>query len=145
VAIYSIADVATPGGNGSCLWEVRTTSTDRAALVEIGMGNAVDITPSASIFKLGRPAARGVTPTTPLTVLAEDENGPAGTVQTAQAWTTAPTAPANFFRIFRNFHFNMVDWVFPAGLLMAVSASFVLWTSTGGTATAHQVFAAVDE
>lgn len=145
MAIYSIADVVTPASSGSALWEVRTTSTDRATLIEIGMSNAVDITPSAEIFKLGRPAARGITPTTPLTVLAEDEAGPAGTVQTARAWGTAPAAPANFFRIFRNFHFNAIEWVFPVGLLMAVSASFVLWTSTVGTATAHQVHVVVDE
>ena len=145
MAIYSIADQATPSGSGAALWEIRTTATDRAALVELGMSNATDITPSAEIFKIGRPAARGITPTTPLTVLAEDENAPVGTVQTAKAWATGPTAPANFFRIFRNFHFNAIQWVFPLGLLMAVSASFVIWISTVGTATAHEVYVAVDE
>jgi hypothetical protein len=143
--IYSIADQVTQGGNGSCLWEIRTASSDMARLVELGSSNAIDITPSAVSYGLGRPAARGVTPTTPLTMLAEDEAGPAGTVQTAQAWGTAPTAPANFFRRYRNFHFNSYDFLFPQGLVIKVSASFVIWTLTGGTATAQQVYAVVDE
>lgn len=47
---------------------------------------------------LGRPAAAGVTPTSPLTVQAQDTAEVAGTGQTAVAWGTAPTAIATPMR-----------------------------------------------
>lgn len=145
VAIFSIADIATPASSGSALWEIRTSSSNQALILEIGLSNAADITPSAEIFGFGVPAARGVTPTSPKTVLPEDTGGPAGTVQTATAWTTAPTAPTTFLRRQKHFHFMFTQWAFPRGITMPVSASLVLWTLTVGTATAHNVYVVDDE
>jgi hypothetical protein len=54
---------------------------------------------TASIYGLGVPAAKGITPTTPVTNLVE--GAPATTpalVTTAIAWATGPTVPAAFFR-----------------------------------------------
>lgn len=145
MAIYSLATSAAVGVNGTALWEIRTTSTDQANLVEIGFANGTDITPSAEQLAIGTPAARGVTPTSPVTFLGEDPGSPTGTVQAATAWGTGPTAPANFLRRQRDFHFMYVVWTFPRGFLMAVSSSFVLWTVTGGTSVTQQFWAAVDE
>ena len=144
MAIYSIADVATPASSGSPLWEIRTASTDAALVLEAGISNGADITPSAELFGFGVPAARGITPTSPKTALTE-QLGPTGTVTTATAWGTAPTAPTNFLRRQRHFHFMSTQWTFPRGFLMAISTSLVFWTVTVGTATAQQVYVVVDE
>lgn len=137
MAIYSLANLTTGTTAATAALEVRTTSTDRTALLELGAWlNAA----TASVYGLGRPAARGVTPTSPITWLAEDENAPAGTVQTALAWGTAPTVPGNFFRRVGlpatiGAGFLMA---FPRGLICAVSASFVLWNiGTDGAVNTH--------
>lgn len=117
----------------------RTTSTDRATILEVG---ATLTAATASTYGIGRPAAIGITPTTPVTWLAEDAGAPAGTVQTALAWGTGPTVPANFFRrwnlpatIGAGFLFT-----FPRGLIIAVSQELVLWNiATNGLVNCHVV------
>jgi hypothetical protein len=52
---------------------------------------------TASTFGIGRPAALGITPTSPVTSLAELGDGVV-TCKSAVAWGTGPTVPANFFR-----------------------------------------------
>lgn len=126
MAVYSLANLTTGTGTGAAALELRTTSTDRVYVREIGAFlNAA----TASIFGLGRPAAIGVTPTSPITWLAEDPADAAGTAQTALAWGTGPTAPTNFFR-----RINLPATIgagfillFPRGLVIAVSSSIVLW------------------
>src|SRR3954468_13299108 len=90
--LYTHAARTTTVTTGVATWEMRSTSTDRLFIVEIGifLGAA-----TASTFGLGRPAAIGVTPTTPVTVQAMDPGDPAGTGTTAVAWGTAPTAPTS--------------------------------------------------
>src|SRR3954468_188173 len=95
MAIYSLANRTSNVTSANACLEIRTAASDRAYIVEIGIFMAAA---TASTFGLGRPAAIGVTPTTPVTVLAEDSGSPAGSVQTALAWGTGPTVPANFFR-----------------------------------------------
>ena len=126
MARYSLANRTTNVTIANATLELRTTSTDRAALSEM---HAFLTAATASVFGIGRPAAIGVTPTSPITWLAEDPADPAGTAQTALAWGTGPTVPANFFRriglpatIGAGFILN-----FPRGLVIAVSASMVLW------------------
>jgi hypothetical protein len=100
---------------------------------------------TASTFGLGRPAAIGQTPTAPITVLAEDPGDPAGTVTTALAWGTGPTAPTNFFR-----RISLpatvgtgVIWTFPRGLVIPVSSSIVIWNlSSMGVS---DIYVVVDE
>lgn len=88
---------------------VRTTSTTvGAACLEIFAGAKpfrliqLDISivgATASAFALGRPAALGVTPTTPLPPLVESGGDPASiTARTALAWVTPPTVPTAFYR-----------------------------------------------
>jgi hypothetical protein len=80
-------------------------------------------------FGLGRPVVIGQSQTSPITGLAEDGNGPAGSGKVATAWGTAPTIPINFFR-----RINLpavggsgIIWSFPKGLIIPVQNSIVLW------------------
>ncbi len=112
----------------------------RVKLLEVG----IFITAATgSDFGLGRPAAVGITPTTPVDFLPEDPNDvmPTGTVQTATAWGTGPTVPANFLR-----RVQLpaqvgagVIWTFPKGIVIPASGNLVLW-NTGATAIANIYF-----
>src|SRR3990172_12259225 len=95
MATYSLANLTTNVTSANAALELRTASTDRVRLEELGASlNAA----TASTYGIGRPGAIGVTPTSPITWLAQDPASPAGTAQTALAWGTGPTVPANFFR-----------------------------------------------
>ena len=125
-------------------WTILTGSTPgRARVLEIGIFLAAA---TASAFGLGRPAANGVTPTTPVDFLPEDPNDvlATGIVQGALAWGTLPTAPTNFLR-----RISLpatigtgVIWTFPKGLVIPVSGNLVLYniTATG----VADVYAVVD-
>src|SRR5207247_1118984 len=101
---------------------------------------------TASTYAIGRPAAIGVTPTAPVTVIAEDPAHPAGTVTTAVAWGTGPTVPANFFRAI-SLPATVgagVIWTFPRGMLIPVSCGLVCWNLATNSAAVDNV-AVVDE
>jgi len=68
---------------------INSSNTIPAFIKEIGVAlNAA----TASVIVLGRPAAKGVTPTSPAAFV--DEEGKAtGLVTSAIAWGTSPTAP----------------------------------------------------
>ncbi len=127
MAIYHIAKQTTVTTTAAACMEIRTSATDRVRVLEIGvfLGAA-----TASRYGLGRPQAIGVTPTSPVTVLAGDPADAAGTTTVAVAWGTAPTVPLNFFRraVFPASIGAGVIWTFPSGgLTIAVSSSLVLW------------------
>jgi|SRR4051794_21807410 hypothetical protein len=130
MALYRMADRTSNVTSANACFEIRTAATDRAKVREIHISLATGV---ATVIGIGRPAAIGVTPTSPKTVLPEDSAGPAGTVTTAVAWATGPTVPANYLE----------RWSFPAtigsAILLAfneltipVSSSLVLWNITGG-------------
>ena len=142
MAIYSLANRTSATGSAAACLEVRTTSTDRARIMEVGITiNAA----TASVFGLGRPAAIGVTPTTPVTVLAEEPAEAAGTCTTALAWGTGPTVPTNFFRrvsLPATVGAGIV-WTFPRGLIISISSSIVVWNIT--TVSVADIWVVVDE
>lgn len=137
--IYSLARRTTNITDANACLEIRTPATYKAKIMEIGLFLAAA---TASIFGLGRPAAIGITPTTPVTVLAEDPVSPTGHVTTALAWATGPTVPANFFR-----RVSLpatigtgVIWTFPRGLVIPISFSLVVWNlSTNGVSDIYVV------
>ena len=139
MALYSVAVRTTGVTNATAAWEIRTAATDRGYVMEIGVFMAAA---TASTYGIGRPAAIGVTPTSPVTVIAEDPGNPAGTVTSALAWGTGPTAPATFFR-----RISLpatigtgVIWTFPRGLVIGVSNSIVLWNlATNGVVDAYAI------
>lgn len=130
MAIYSIAQRGSSTTTAAAQWEVRSTATNKPKALEIGISqNAA----TASVFGLGRPAAIGITPTTPLTALDEqDGNGPTGLTTCAIAWATPPTAPTNFFRRVSTAATigDGVIWTFPRGLGLPVTGSIVIWNIT---------------
>jgi hypothetical protein len=123
-------------------WELRSAASARLYVQEIGifMGAA-----TASSFGLGRPAAIGVTPTSPVTVQANDPADPAGTAQTAVAWGTAPTNPTSTIYLRRIGLTNVIGagviWTFaPPGLVVPVSSSLVIYNlATNGVADIYVV------
>jgi hypothetical protein len=117
------------GTTGTAAWEIITGATPgRAKVMEIGFFLAAA---TASTIGLGRPAAVGITPTTPVDFLPEDPNDvlAAGVVQSAVAWGTGPTIPAAFLRriALPATIGTGVIWTFPEGLVIPVSSSLILW------------------
>ncbi len=133
MAIYSMADRSALLTTANASFEVRTTASIRANVLENGITiNAA----TASVYGLGRPAAIGVTPTSPKTGLAEDQGGPTGSASTAVAWGTGPTVPANFFRrvsLPATIGAGII-WTFPRGIVVSVSNSLVDWNLTAVSA-----------
>jgi hypothetical protein len=127
MARYSLGSRTTNVTTANACWELRSTATDRLFVREIGITLAAA---TASAFGLGRPAAIGVTPTSPVTVQAMDPGNPAGTGQVALAWGTGPTIPAQFIRRIGlpNTIGAGVIWTFTEpGLVVPVSSSLILW------------------
>ena len=133
MAVYSLANLTTATASGAATLELRTASTDRVRVTEIAWYlNAA----TASTHGVGRPAAIGVTPTSPITWLAQDPGDATGTAQTALAWGTGPTAPTNFFRrvALPAVIGAGVILTFPEALTIAVSSSIVLWNLAANSA-----------
>lgn len=127
--ILSLGVRTTGVGAGTAAWEIRTGATPgRFKLLELGISLAAA---TASQYALGRPAAIGVTPTTPVDFDPEDPNDvlATGLLQSALAWATGPTVPAKFYRrvSFPATIGSGVIWTFPKGLVIPVSNSIVLW------------------
>ena len=143
MAIYSLSQRTTSGTAATAAWEVRSTSTNKPKMMEMSF---TQVAATASVFGIGRPAAIGVTPTTPQTFLDEqDGNGPTGLTTAAVAWGTGPTVPANFFRrvaMPATIGAGFV-WTFPRGLGIPISGSIVLWVIA--TASVVDASAVVDE
>lgn len=145
MALYTHAARTSGTTSGVATWELRSTATDRLFIVEMGifMGAA-----TASIFGLGRPAAIGVTPTSPVTVQAQDPGNPAGTGTTAVAWGTAPTTPTSSIYLRRiGLPATIgagVIWTFGgSGLAVPVSSSIALYClATNGVA---DIYVVIDE
>lgn len=129
---------------------IRTSATSSGvAAVELiaGAGKACKVreigiaivNATASTFALGRPAALGITPTTPVFLL-DPLGGDSAAVRAslAVAWGTGPTIPASFMRQCslpatagaeriwkfegRNFSANS------GGILVPAGGSLILWT-----------------
>lgn len=86
---------------------------------------------TASTYGLGRPAAAGITPTTPLRVQSLSGGQPAEyETRTALAWATGPTVPAQFFRRWSspNVIGSFIEWTWDCGgLIIPAGTSLVLW------------------
>ncbi len=130
----------------SAIWELRSTATARLRIREIGIFMAAA---TASSFGLGRPAAIGVTPTSPVTVQALDAADPAGTGTTAIAWGTAPTVPTSSIYLRRVAMPATVGagviWTFPlgAGLVIPISSSLCVFNLAVNGVT--DIYVLIDE
>lgn len=128
MAIYSLDGTTSILTINAATAELRTSATDQARLYKWFWGYGAAAA-SAFTLGLGRPGATGITPTAPVTWIAEDAGSPAGTAQIENTgWVTPPTVPPNFFRRTVIFHVKWVLWEFPGGIGIDVSSSLVLWT-----------------
>jgi len=109
---------------------------------------------AAAKTQLARPAAIGVTPTSPIVGKPQDPADAAGTGQTAIAWGTAPTAPTSATGILRQFDFNNVTgsgviftWPSDGELVVptAGTASVVVWNAGASTGPACDFYAVWSE
>lgn len=122
-------------------WELRTAATGRAKVLEISI---IQATGTAQSLGLGRPQAQGVTPVNVL-FQRDDPGDPASVVNASLSWATSPTVPLIFHRRWNSAATIGVGivWTFPRGLIVAASASLVVWNIT--TALASDINCAIDD
>lgn len=123
---------------------VRTSNvTNSNAAVEILAGikgarllscYVTTVTAVAGVLGIGRPAAAGVTPTTPLTFPTVEGVGDASLARTALAWGTSPTDPTIFYsRTSLSATIgSAANIVFPYGIWIPASTTLVLQNILGG-------------
>lgn len=142
MALVSLAQRTSNITTAAACWEIRTTSSGKVTVQEIG---ASLVTAAATVIGIGTPAAIGVTPTSPVTFLREDTADQTAVTTAAVAWGTGPTAPANFVRrwSFPATIGSGIVFTFPQGLVIAASSSLVIWNILGGATM--DVYAVVDE
>ena len=128
--ILELGVTTTGAATGTAGWEIRTGSTPgQFKLMELGF---TLVAATASKIGLGRPAAIGVTPTTPVDFQLRNSNNvlAAGALQSALAWATPPTIPAQFFKVIglpATIGAGVI-WEFgPGGLTIPISSGLVLW------------------
>lgn len=142
MAIYSLALNSTVTTTGAATMDAKAASTNRPAVMELSVNLGAA---TASTYGIGR-AGNTPTQTSPVLVQAEDPGDPAGVTGCAVAWSVAPTVPAQFFRrvSLPGTVGSGIIWTFPRGLVLAASASMVLWNLATNSASvnAHWV---VDE
>jgi hypothetical protein len=129
MAIYSIARRTTNVTIANPCIEIIAGADVRIKILEISI---ILAGATASTFGIGRPAAIGITPTTPVTLLPEDIIDPATLVTTALAWATPPTVPAHFMRrctLAAAVGAGIV-FPFPKGLYIEAEKSVVVWNIT---------------
>ena len=137
--IYSLSNRTTNVTIANPCIEIIAGAAARPRIMEIGIFMAAA---TASVFGIGRPAAIGITPTTPVTMLAEDNGDPAGEVTTALAWATPPTVPVSFFRMISLAAAvgTGVIFTFPKGLYIPAAGAIVVWNiSATGVSDIHVV------
>jgi hypothetical protein len=122
------------GTAGAAAAEIFTTATATTRVTSITIAMAAA---TASVFGIGRPAAIGITPTTPVLILRQDLGDNAATAKTAVAWATGPTVPAAFLQrvSFPATVGTSITITFSGGILIPVSSSLVVWNiGTNGVA-----------
>ena len=143
MAIFAMSQRTISTTAATACWEIRSSSTVKPKIMELGL---TQVTAVAGVFGLGRPAAIGITPTSPQTFVDEgDGNGGTATATAAVAWATPPTVPTNFNRRIAcpaTIGAGVI-WTFPRGLGLPVSNSVVVWVIA--TAPVCDVYAAEDE
>jgi hypothetical protein len=147
--ILSLGQLATDGtATTGVPWSIITGATPgRARILEIGLFLST-VGTSPNTIGLGRPAANGVTPTTPVDFQVEDPADvlATGVLQACLAWGTKPTAPTQYFR-----RIGLpatvgtgVIWTFPKGIVMAVSSNLVLYNASGNAVGLPNCYAVAD-
>jgi hypothetical protein len=143
MALYSLAQRTSIVTISNTMWSVISAATNKPKIMEMGL---TMVTGTAIGIGIGRPAAVGITPTTPVNFLDEsDGGGPAGLTTACLAWGTPPTSPTQFLRRFfmpATIGAGVIA-TFPRGLGMPISQNVTFFNITAGVTT--DVYAVVDE
>ncbi len=127
MALYGFGARTTQTVAANASFEMRSTAGNKPKCLQLELAQ---VTAVAGQYGVGRPAAIGVTPTSPQTVVDEaDGNGATGLTTTALAWGTGPTVPSNFNRRYTCVAGIGAGFiaVFPGGFGLPVSGSIVVW------------------
>lgn len=142
MAIYSLANRTTNVTTNNATIELIAGATHRYRLLETGVFMAAA---TASVFSFGRPAAIGVTPTTPVLLLPEETADANPECKTALAWGTSPTPPTAAMR-----RLNLPGTIgagiiltFPRGITVAVNGTLV--HENVGTTGVSDIYFVADE
>jgi hypothetical protein len=142
MAIYSLANRTSGVTSATDALEIIAGSSNAYKLMELGLTlNAA----TATTLGFGKPAAIGVTPTSPINVLTEDNSSTTGATRTALAWGTQPTIPTNFARrvsLPATIGAGII-WTFPRGFGCVQALSTTLWNLVTGSVL--DVWIVVDE
>jgi len=86
---------------------------------------------TATSLGVGRPAAKGVTPTSPVALLVEGSTE-SGDVKTAIAWATPPTKPTTFYRMGSAPATigALIIFEFEGGIELKAGETLVIWFDT---------------
>ena len=150
MAQYELGINTTVTTTGAAAAELRAASGTPVRLRELGLTLAAA---TASTYGVGRPAAVGVTPTSPITVLASNPSDPTGTATTAVAWGTGPTAPSQQLRRITLpatigagviFTWELNRFLIGPGNASAAVASIVVWNLATNANNLNIYFALVD-
>jgi len=142
MSLYSLSLNTTVTTTGAAAMDAKAASTNRPAIMEVSINLGAA---TASTYGLGR-AGNTPTQTSPVLVQAEDPGDPAGVTGMAVAWSVAPTIPSQFFRriALPNTIGSGIIWTFPRGLILAASASMLIWNLATNSANTN-VHWVVDE
>lgn len=142
MAIYSLALNTTVTTTGAAAWDVKASASNRPAVMEVSVNLGAA---TASTYGLGR-AGNTPTQTSPVLVQAEDPGDPAGVSGCAVAWSVAPTVPTQHHRrvSLPATIGSGIIWTFPRGLVLATSASLLVWNLATNSANTN-IHVVVDE
>lgn len=143
MALYGLSQRTSATSAASANWEIRSAATNAPLIMEMGISqNAA----TAGVYGIGRPAAIGITPTSPQNFVAEGhQNAPTSLSSAALAWGTGPTVPTNFNRRISCAATIGVGaiFTFPRGMQIPVSSSVIIWIIA--TAPVCDTWAVIDE
>ena len=141
---YEVGVLTTAAATATPHMSLHAAATgSRPRIYEIGFFNNAA---TASSVGLGRPA-NSPTATTSVLGQAEDPADSAALTNMDTAWSTAPTAPTNYFkRIVLPATIGAgIIWTFPKGIVLANSAYLTLFNFGAGTASALNVYMVWEE
>ena len=143
MALYSYSTTGATTAS-IAIWGILPPSNESTRIHELHVTQTTAVITS---FGFGRASAAGVTPTSPVAVIAETYGDAAGRSTVATAWATPPTAPAAYLRrIYLPATTGQgVILVFPYGISMQPAFEMTLTNLIAGASAVANITAVVSE
>lgn len=146
--LYRLAQRTIVTAAGGATWEIiAPASGSKIRLLELTL---TQVTAVAGTYGIGKPAAKGITPTTPVAFPCDRAGGADAVTAGAVAWGTGPTVPAAFrgrytcpAAIGAGFDLKFGDVGRENGIEISPGESFVVWVLA--TAPVCDVTALIEE